>query len=110
MFDIKRTSREALDHARRSLYKPDSEGCGQPHEQAMEVVENANCDMVQEQVKKCQVGNLNNPLMKNGFTHRYYMYLGESTFIFRGIRSDFEFLFHFFKFLFHFRRNLSKQT
>ena len=101
MFDIKRTSREALDHARRSLYKPDSEGCGQPHEQAMEVVENANCDMVQEQVKKCQVGNLNNSLMMNGFTHSYY--LGESTFIFTGVRSDFEILSHF-------RRNLSKQT
>ena len=29
----------------------------------------------------------------NGFSHRYH--LGESTFIFRSIRSDFEFLFHF---------------
>ena len=28
-----------------------------------------------------------NPLMINGFTHRYH--LGESTFIFRGFRYDF---------------------
>ena len=58
MFDIKRTSREALDHARRSLYKPDSVGCGQSPDQEMEMGENANCDMVQEQVKKCQVSEL----------------------------------------------------
>ena len=34
-----------------------------------------------------------NPLMTNEFTHYYH--LGESTVIFRGVRSDFEFLFHF---------------
>ena len=28
-----------------------------------------------------------NPYLTNGFAHRYH--LGESTFIFRGIRSDF---------------------
>ena len=32
--------------------------------------------------------------MTNGFSNRFH--LGESTFIFRGIRSDFEFLFLFF--------------
>ena len=36
--------------------------------------------------------------MTNALVHHYQ--LGESTFIFRGIRSDFSFLFHFFtKFL-----------
>ena len=34
-----------------------------------------------------------NPLVKNGLSHRYH--LGESIFIFRGIRSNFSFLFHF---------------
>ena len=34
----------------------------------------------------CRKFNIN-PLMTNGFTHRYH--LGESTFIFRGIRGDF---------------------
>ena len=34
-----------------------------------------------------------NPYMTNGLAHHYQ--LGESTFMFRGIRSDFEFLFHF---------------
>ena len=34
-----------------------------------------------------------NPLMTNGFSHPYH--LDESTFIFRGIRSIFSFLFHF---------------
>ena len=63
MFDIKRTSREALDHARRSLYKPDSVGCGQSPDQEMEVGENTNCDMMQEQVKKCQVSELD--LLRN---------------------------------------------
>ena len=31
--------------------------------------------------------------MTNGFSHHYH--LGESTFMFRGVRSDLEFLFHF---------------
>ena len=31
--------------------------------------------------------------MTNGFSHPYH--LGESTFIFRGVRSDLELLFHF---------------
>ena len=35
-----------------------------------------------------------NPYLKNGFSHHYQ--LGESTFIFRGVRSDFYFLSHFF--------------
>ena len=34
-----------------------------------------------------------NPLVTNGFSHPYH--LDESTFIYRGIRSDFSFLFHF---------------
>ena len=34
-----------------------------------------------------------NPYLMNGFAHRYQ--LGESTLIFRGVRSDFEFLSHF---------------
>ena len=34
-----------------------------------------------------------NPLVRNGFFHPYH--LDESTFIFRDIRSDFSFLFHF---------------
>ena len=34
-----------------------------------------------------------NMFMKNGLSHCYH--LGESTVIIRGIRSDFEFLFHF---------------
>ena len=36
-----------------------------------------------------------NPYMTNGFSHHYH--LGESTLIFRGVRSDFEFLFYFLK-------------
>ena len=34
-----------------------------------------------------------NPYLMNGFSHCYQ--LGESTFIFRGVRSDFYFLSHF---------------
>ena len=34
-----------------------------------------------------------NPLVTNGFSHPYHLYV--SIFIFRGIRSDFSFLFHF---------------
>ena len=34
-----------------------------------------------------------NPYLTNEYSH-YYL-LGQSTFIFRGIRSDFEFSFHF---------------
>ena len=34
-----------------------------------------------------------NPYMTNGRVHHYH--LGESTVIYRGIRGDFEFLFHF---------------
>ena len=34
-----------------------------------------------------------NPYLTNGFSHYYH--LGQSTFIIRDIRSDFEFLFHF---------------
>ena len=34
-----------------------------------------------------------NPLMMNGLAHHYH--LGEPNFIIRGLRSDFEFLFHF---------------
>ena len=34
-----------------------------------------------------------NPLLMNGISHRYH--LDESTFIFRGIRSNFLFVFHF---------------
>ena len=57
MFDIKRTSREALDHARRKLYKPEVENCGQLHvdQHLTESQENINCDMEYNQAKKCQV-------------------------------------------------------
>ena len=34
-----------------------------------------------------------NPYMTNGFSHHYH--LEESTFVFRGVRSDFYFLSHF---------------
>ena len=34
-----------------------------------------------------------NPFMMNGFSHHYH--LDESIFIFRGVRSDYYFLFHF---------------
>ena len=34
-----------------------------------------------------------NPYLTNGFAHHYQ--LDESTFIFRGVRSDFQFLSHF---------------
>ena len=34
-----------------------------------------------------------NPYLTNGFSHYYH--LGESTFIFRGVRCDFKFLSHF---------------
>ena len=34
-----------------------------------------------------------NPYLMNGFSHHYH--LGESTFMFRGVRSDLEFLSHF---------------
>ena len=34
-----------------------------------------------------------NPYLMNGLSHHYH--LGESTVIIRGIRSDFEYLFHF---------------
>lgn len=54
VFDIKRTSREALDHARRSLYKPEEENCGQCDKERMDVSENANCDIEESQAKKCQ--------------------------------------------------------
>ena len=37
-----------------------------------------------------------NPYLTNGFSHHYR--LGESTFIFRGVRSDFNFLSHFLNF------------
>ena len=46
-----------------------------------------------------------NPLMTNGFTHRYH--LVESTLIFRGFRCDFKILFHFSMMKF---RNFSKHT
>ena len=40
-----------------------------------------------------------NPYLMNGFSHHYQIY--ESTFIFRGVRSDLEFLFNFsIKFLY----------
>ena len=35
-----------------------------------------------------------NPYLPNGLSHHYH--LGESTFVFRGFRSDFKFLSHFF--------------
>ena len=35
-----------------------------------------------------------NPYLTNGFSHHYQ--LDESTFIFRAVRSNFEFLFHIF--------------
>ena len=35
-------------------------------------------------------GEIFNPYLTNGFSHRYQ--LAESTFIFRGVRSDFYFL------------------
>ena len=34
-----------------------------------------------------------NPYLTNGISHHYQ--LGESTFIFRGVRGDFQFLFNF---------------
>ena len=37
-------------------------------------------------------GNIN-PCLTNGFSHHYH--LGKSTFVFRGVRSDLEYLFHF---------------
>ena len=43
-----------------------------------------------------------NPYLTNGFSHHYQ--LGESIFIFRDVRNDFEFLFHFFD-----KNSLSKQ-
>ena len=43
--------------------------------------------------KKNSAKSLLNPYLKNGFSHRYQ--LGESTFIFRGVRSDFYFLSYF---------------
>ena len=39
----------------------------------------------------CVISFLVNPYLTNGFSHHYH--LGQSTFIIRGIRSDFEFLF-----------------
>ena len=33
------------------------------------------------------IGKILNPYLTNGFSHHYH--LGESTFIFRGVRSDF---------------------
>ena len=33
-----------------------------------------------------------NPYLMNGFSHHHF---GESTFMFRDVRSDLEFLFHF---------------
>ena len=41
----------------------------------------------------CKLQHLLNPYLTNGFSHCYH--LGESTFIFRGVRSDFYFLSHF---------------
>ena len=41
-----------------------------------------------------------NPYLTNGFSHHYQ--LGESTFIFRGVRSDFYFYLFFFFFFFFF--------
>ena len=35
-----------------------------------------------------------NPYMRNGFSHHYH--LDESNFIFRGIKNNFEILFHFY--------------
>ena len=58
VFDIRRTSREVLDHARRKLYKPEAENCGQMDQQSMDTQENINCDTEDNQAKKCQVGNL----------------------------------------------------
>ena len=41
-----------------------------------------------------------NPYLTNGFSHRLKYQFGESTFIFRDVRSDFYFLSYFFmKFL-----------
>ena len=40
-----------------------------------------------------QLGKLFNPLVTNGLSHLYH--LDESTFIFRGIRGNFSFSFHF---------------
>ena len=40
-------------------------------------------------MRKCNL----NPYLTNGFSHHYQ--LDESTFIFRGVRSDFYFLSHF---------------
>ena len=34
-----------------------------------------------------------NPYLTNGFSHHYH--LGESTVNFRGVRSEFDYLFHF---------------
>ena len=45
--------------------------------------------MIKERDDKAYI----NPFLTNGFSHHYH--LGECTFMFRGIRSDLEFLFHF---------------
>ena len=46
-------------------------------------------------IYECEsTGNVN-PLVMNGFSHPYHLDL--STFTFRGIRSNFSFLFHFSK-------------
>ena len=44
-------------------------------------------------LKSLDLNRLVNPFMTNGHVHHYH--LDESTVIFRGIRSDFEFVFHF---------------
>ena len=40
-----------------------------------------------------QMADLFNPYLTNGFSHYYQ--LGESTFVFRGVRRDFKILFNF---------------
>ena len=43
--------------------------------------------IIHEQDKICNLDSRINPYLTNGFSHRYH--LDESTFIFRGIGSDF---------------------
>ena len=44
-------------------------------------------------IHKIEVQLVDNLLMMDGLAHHYH--LGGSNVIFRGVRSDFEFLFHF---------------
>ena len=44
-------------------------------------------------MKNVELGLAVNPYLTNEFSHHYQ--LGESTFIFRGVRSEFSFLSHF---------------